>query len=310
MNQIQSKDIMVTIYCTAYNHESYIRQCLDGFVMQKTNFKFEAIVHDDASTDNTANIIREYASKYPDIIKPIYQTENQYSKHDGTIRRLFHKNTRGKYVAMCEGDDYWTDPLKLQKQVDFLESHPGYVMCSHRYDEYQQATGEFTRNTIHKDVDYDLISLVCGEWLFHPLSIMYSAAAFDKEHYSKYGISIDAALIYELLRNGKKGRCLGDTMAVYRIHTGGVWSGKSETKKWDLEFKVRMNLYKVEQSKPAAQFLLSEFSRPLGRKWMIQNRNMFYKVFKIFCKHFGFYYTTKLFFNKICLGRIINLRQV
>lgn len=117
---------LVTIRCLVYNHEPYLRQCLDGFVMQKTDFPFEAIVHDDASTDRSAEIIREYAEKYPDIIKPIFETENQYSKHDGSIRRIMNAHTHGKYVAMCEGDDYWTDPLKLQKQVDFLELNSEY----------------------------------------------------------------------------------------------------------------------------------------------------------------------------------------
>lgn len=106
---------VLTIQCIAYNQAPYIRQCLEGFCMQKTNFRFEAIVHDDASTDDTALIIREYAEKYPDIIKPIYETENQYSKKDGSLRRIMNKHTCGKYVAYCEGDDYWTDPLKLQK---------------------------------------------------------------------------------------------------------------------------------------------------------------------------------------------------
>lgn len=95
--------LMVTIRCIAYNHEPYIRQCLEGFVIQKTNFRFEAIVHDDASTDGTAAIIREYAEKYPNIIKPIFETENQYSKRDGSLRRIMDSHTRGKYVAMCEG---------------------------------------------------------------------------------------------------------------------------------------------------------------------------------------------------------------
>lgn len=117
---------LVTIRCLVYNHEPYLRQCLDGFVMQKTDFPFEAIVHDDASTDRSAEIIREYAEKYPDIIKPIFEAENQYSKRDGSIRRILNMHTRGEYVAMCEGDDFWIDPLKLQKQVDFLESHPDY----------------------------------------------------------------------------------------------------------------------------------------------------------------------------------------
>ena len=120
--------ILVSIKCTFYNHEPYLRQCLDGFVMQKTNFRFEAIVHDDASTDGSAAIIREYAEKYPDIIKPIYETENQYSKHDGSLRRVMNAACHGKYIAICEGDDYWTDPLKLQKQVDVLESDPNVSM--------------------------------------------------------------------------------------------------------------------------------------------------------------------------------------
>ena len=121
--------VLVSIQCLVYNHEPYLRQCLDGFVMQKADFPFEAIVHDDASTDNSAAIIREYAEKYPDIIKPIYEIENQYSKDREILRRLMNDACKGKYIALCEGDDYWTDPLKLQKQVSFLESHPDYTMC-------------------------------------------------------------------------------------------------------------------------------------------------------------------------------------
>lgn len=133
--------LMVTIRCITYNHEPYIRQCLEGFVIQKTNFHFEAIVHDDASTDDTAAIIREYAAKYPDIIKPIFETENQYSKHDGSLQRIMSEHTHGKYVAICEGDDYWTDPLKLQKQVDFLEENPQYGMCYMKVLRFYQSEG-------------------------------------------------------------------------------------------------------------------------------------------------------------------------
>ena len=101
-----NKEIKVTVRCITYNQKEYIRQCLDGFVLQQTNFRFEAIVHDDASTDGTAEIVREYAEKFPDIIKPIFETENQYSKHDGSLGRILNAHTRGKYVAICEGDDY------------------------------------------------------------------------------------------------------------------------------------------------------------------------------------------------------------
>ena len=114
---------LVAIHCLVYNHEPYLRDCLEGFVMQQTNFPFVAIVHDDASTDSSAAIIREYEEKYPDIIKPIYETENQYSKRNGSLGRIMNAAidaTGAKYVAMCEGDDYWTDPLKLQKQLQPL----------------------------------------------------------------------------------------------------------------------------------------------------------------------------------------------
>lgn len=119
-----SRPIMVSIQCLVYNHEPYIRQCLDGFVAQKTNFRFEAIVHDDASTDESAGIIKEYAEKYPDIIKPVLESENQYKKHDGSLRKIVMEHLKGKYIALCEGDDYWIDPMKLQKQVNYMEAHP------------------------------------------------------------------------------------------------------------------------------------------------------------------------------------------
>lgn len=121
---------LVSIFTLTYNHAPYIRQCLDGFLMQKTNFVFEVIINDDASTDGTTEIIREYEAKYPDIIKPIYHSENRYSKGErGFWNRYCLPKSRGKYIALCEGDDYWIDPLKLQKQVDFLEANPEYGMC-------------------------------------------------------------------------------------------------------------------------------------------------------------------------------------
>lgn len=97
--------------------------------MQKTNFRYEAIVHDDASTDGTSEIVQEFALRYPDIIKPILQSQNQWSKHDGTVARLLEENSIGKYIAYCEGDDYWTDSNHLQSKVDFLEKNPDFGLC-------------------------------------------------------------------------------------------------------------------------------------------------------------------------------------
>lgn len=123
-------DIKVTVYCLAYNHEKYIRKALEGFVMQKTNFDYEVLVHDDASTDSTADIIREYEEKYPHLFKVIYQKENQFSK-GASIKNHMLPLVRGKYIAYCEGDDYWVDENKLQTQYDIMEKYLEVSLCVH-----------------------------------------------------------------------------------------------------------------------------------------------------------------------------------
>ncbi len=123
-------NIMVSICCTAYNHENYIADALESFLMQKTNFDFEILIHDDASTDRTAEIIKKYEERYPNIIKPIYQTENQYSK-GVKVGQLNRERANGKYIALCEGDDYWIDTHKLQKQIDYMESNSECSLCVH-----------------------------------------------------------------------------------------------------------------------------------------------------------------------------------
>lgn len=124
--------VLVSICCAVYNHEKYLRQCLDGFIMQKTSFEFEVLVHDDASTDHSADIIREYEEKYPKIIKPIYQEENQYSKGIRVSSTYLYPKAKGKYIALCEGDDFWIDDQKLQMQVNALEENSTRVFSMHR----------------------------------------------------------------------------------------------------------------------------------------------------------------------------------
>ncbi len=175
---MDTRPLMVTIQCCTYNQERYIRQTLDGFVMQKTNFRFEAIVHDDASTDGTAAIVSEYAEKYPDIIKPILETENQYSKGDGSLNRIMDEHTHGKYVAICEGDDYWSDPLKLQKQVDFLESHPDYGMVHTDYDYVTGRRKHFREKT---NEDGNWFPRIITEGLpIGTLTVMFRKELYDK----------------------------------------------------------------------------------------------------------------------------------
>lgn len=304
-------EIQVTIRCFTFNHERFIRQCLEGFVMQKADFRFEAIVHDDASTDNTAAIIREYAEKYPDIIKPIYETENQYSKHDGSLTRIMNAHTRGKYIAMCEGDDYWTDPYKLQKQVDFLESHPDYVMCSSRFDKYWQESDvlEEDPDKDFKGVDYDLQNLIGGKWLTQTLTVMYRRSALDLENYARYGMSLDMILFYELLKHGK-GYCFPEVMGVYRYHDGGVWSEVSQNRRRLTEFKARLAIYKVEQNEMAARFILYQFAKAMSRMWMLQQCRLMMNVLGILKKHYGRGFVAKLMFNKFVLNKNMEWKKI
>lgn len=230
------RDILVSIRCTVFNHEPYLRQCLDGFVMQKTNFAFEAIVHDDASTDGSANIIREYAEKYPDIIKPIYETENQYSKHDGSLRRIMDSaiSPSSKYIALCEGDDYWTDPYKLQKQVDALEAHPecsicfGQVIMVSKEDEktpWLMPEKGILNEGVCTLEDFTRLQFGKGYWVFHTSSFFYRKSILGG--YKKaldngfgrfpYG---DLPLILYSLTVGK-GYYVDELVSCYRLMSGG-----------------------------------------------------------------------------------------
>lgn len=232
--------LIVSIRCITYNHEPYIKQCLDGFIMQKTNFRFEAIIHDDASTDGTANIIREYAEKYPDIIKPIFETENQFSKHNGSIRRIMEAACKGKYIAMCEGDDYWTDPLKLQKQVDWLETHPDCTLVfSNAYIHFEEGASprmakNFDINGIPQDrllkedmEDRDYTFEETWNTWFHPTaSWVFRREILDSEIYKKF-LSFPTSFGGSVkLRNAcsflGKIHSFSTPMCVYRIHQGGI----------------------------------------------------------------------------------------
>lgn len=218
-NDIQKQPLMVTIRCITYNHEPYIRQCLDGFVMQKTNFRFEAIVHDDASTDGTAAIIREYAEKYPDIIKPIYETENQYSKKDGSLTRIMNEHTHGKYVAICEGDDYWIDTLKLQKQVDYMEAHPTCSMCFHNAFVFttNKDGGISARlfNDIQEQKDLSAEDVIC-DWKVPTASILYRKSKYVPPKGLAKIYSGDYSLILCLFINGPVHYLNDSIMSVYR----------------------------------------------------------------------------------------------
>ncbi len=205
---------LVTVRCITCNHVYFIKQCLDGIVMQQTNFRFEALIHDDASTDGTADIIREYANKYPDIIIPIIQVENQYSKRNGVITKVLNENTRGKYTALCEGDDFWTDPLKLQKQVDFLESHPEYSICFHNVDVIAEEglKTDLYNHLVERDYSIDEVLTV---WTIPTCSALIRSEVFKCTPRHKNFVVGDNVVFTNCARYGKL-YCMNQKMAVYR----------------------------------------------------------------------------------------------
>lgn len=232
-----SEEILVSVICTAYNHEKYIRSALDGFVMQKTSFPFEVLINDDASTDGTAAIIREYAEKYPDIIVPVYQTENQYSKNVSIISNILLPMARGKYIAFCEGDDYWTDENKLQMQIDFLESHSDYIACVHNTT-FKDCSGKsrdklvVERNDEHDVIFEDVIfgmknayqtsSLTVRREVFSNLPDFCHIA--DKHGFGDYPNAIWFTIISKI-------RFLPYNMSTYRfMSTSQSWSASTYTR--------------------------------------------------------------------------------
>lgn len=228
-------EIKVSVICLVYNHESYLRKCLDGFVNQKCDFEYEVLIHDDASTDNSASIIREYEEKYPNIIKPIYQTENQYSKGVKISSTYLFPKARGEYLAWCEGDDYWTDNCKLQKQVDFLDEHQEYIACVHKYDVinkegevvekitfgYYENEGAYTLDDFQKfEMPGQMATLVCRNIITKHLE------KFKK--YSDVTLPGDIKLMLFLLLYGNIWR-MDEKCSVYRHvveMNGNSWSSR------------------------------------------------------------------------------------
>src|SRR5574344_1074416 len=177
---MEENTILVSISCTTYNHSSFIERTLNGFLMQKTTFKYEILIHDDASTDGTDEIIKKFEKQYPDIIKPIYQKENQYHKNINITRTFQYPRAKGKYIAICEGDDYWIDSLKLQKQIDFLEYHDDYCLCANNaFIMLNDKTDACIFNHFPKSKEIKIADIV-ENWIIPTASIVIKKVILDK----------------------------------------------------------------------------------------------------------------------------------
>lgn len=232
--------IEVSIVCLVYNQEKYVDKMLKSLVNQKTNFEYEILVHDDASTDLSQKIIKDYATKFPDLVKPILQTENQYSKGINPNRQYNYPRVKGKYIAYCEGDDYWESLDKLQKQYDALEKETSCSICVHDvqcvFRDGKTSDKKFPpikiQNGIITSEQYLRLELKDAGWLFQTSSYFIRTEVikkFVKEYSVHYPVG-DLPLVLFSLQHGD---CfyLNETMSCYRLNSGGVMTQLSSRKR-------------------------------------------------------------------------------
>lgn len=253
-------DILVSINCITYNHEEYIAEALDSFLMQKTNFKYEILIHDDASTDRTQQIIEEYKKKYPDIIKPILQKDNQQSKGVKKISYRFN-NTRakGKYIAICEGDDYWTDPYKLQKQIDYLEGNPECTMCFHAAEIINSNKKvKTTMRPYNNNKICSIEDIIIGGGGFCPTqAIIYRKYCMDNPPELYFKAPVGDYPLQMIVSSQGYAYYINEVMSVYRkvMSNGSSWSNSNKS------VEKNKKLYKE------LNYMLDEFDKYSNQKY-------------------------------------------
>lgn len=271
---MNEEKIMVSILCLAYNHEKYIKDALDSFINQKVNFKYEIIINDDCSTDSTAQIIKEYAERYPQIIKPIFQKKNQYSKHRRMLIDILMPQANGKYFAICEGDDYWTDTNKLQKQFDFMEANDEYSMCVTNaiiVDNNKNKVGEI--NTVDNNM-----TLTCEDFILGGGEYVATNSIFSRMKYIEqlpgYFNNFSMDYLWQIfLSSIGKTYCFKEQMSAYRINTGSSWTDKIIN---DESKNIRINKEIVKKLKEINEYTNGKYNDAINRKIIELEFNIYY----------------------------------
>ncbi len=296
------KEPLVSIVTITYNHEPYIRKCIEGVLMQKVNFPIEFIIAEDCSTDGTLAICKEYAEKYPELIRLITSKNNV-----GAIanERRAMKAAKGKYIAFCEGDDYWIDPLKLQKQVDFLEKNPEYSVTFHRCKHFNVVDGTtkgdqcgflFQNNEEGVDVT---VEMFFEKWITQPLTMVYRVSMFDLDDMLKYKYYRDMHQIYHLLMNGK-GYLFGFDGGVYQVTGSGVFSSMNIIKECNTVVEIYKELYNFNKN----NIIIKEkyidalkWSSNTLKKHKKDRPKSIYNALLVFIHTFNFRFLFKYIFN-------------
>lgn len=255
---------LVSVCCIAYNHEKYIGKAIESFLMQKTNFGIEIIINDDCSTDKTAEIIKTYERKYPHLIKVINQTENQYSNGKKPLDDCILPFVKGTYMAICEGDDYWTDKYKLQKQVDFLESNPGYGMCFHKVrvvDTEGKKKNKFWGNRLGNQSKQITIKDVGIPGTVHLSSVFFRTKLYElkKPGWVKNAIHGDYALALYMAASAKV-FFISDSMSAYRSGVANSLMTKKRSQ-IDRSNEIRYQKNRIETLEMADEYYDYKYSK-------------------------------------------------
>ncbi len=239
--------VKVSVCIPTYQHEKYLARALDGALAQQTGFPFEIVAGDDGSSDRTPEILREYAAKHPDIIRAFLHEKNLGPSHPREFAGrnnvlLLLKACRGRYVALCEGDDYWTDPLKLRKQADFMDQHPSYALCHHNLEViYEDNSPSHPFNAPDQKQDSTIADLLRDKWFIGTASTLYRNyfLAEDFADWHREAAAGDWALTLQIAARGSI-RYLPETMGVYRRHKGGLSHVQADTNRFFLENRRQM----------------------------------------------------------------------
>ncbi|QSS96389.1 glycosyltransferase family 2 protein [Psychroflexus sp. ALD_RP9] len=269
---------LVSICMLTYNHENFIRESIDSILMQQVDFPIEVLIHDDASTDNTQSILKSYHNKYPGLFKLKLQVKNQRSKFGGGMNPRFnYPRAKGKYIALLEGDDYWTDSLKLQKQVDFLEANEAYSMCFTRFQTKNEVSGLIEKdNNGHyfvgheQYIDFNFEKFYKG-WHIGTQSVVFKKNPDVLKSFHDYKMPRDVHLYTELLKHGK-GACLKDFCAMYRITGKGVYTSISKRNQIKKGAEVYEDIYLLNKDNPYLKLKYRKFLRPYLRQLLASKK--------------------------------------
>ena len=279
---------IVSIFCMVYNHEPFLQKCLDGFMMQKCKFDFEIVLGEDCSTDNSRNLILNFAKMYPGKFKLIL---HKYNVGANANQKLVFENCKGKYIAMCEGDDYWTDPLKLQKQVDFLEVNENFSFCFGQAKTFNQMSNEWGNYDTGEKSIYNVPDLIERCFFNTSTILVRNHPSINKLNHIFY--SGDVALAMTILKLGPAYK-MDAIFSVYRIHIEGI-TKKYKNLDW-IENTISMYKYfdryhNYKFSKEFKSYYFLNYSK-LG---ILYYKTSIYKSLKYLFLSFRYIYTYKMF---------------